>query len=109
MSYFFWAILSGTFFALFVISGLFIFGTTIKHRLYGLLYANFYFLRDYHLEYGAPAMGVAVFLGAYTLLGTLIYSRVALFLFLFFLYVLLKKFNLYFHQRLINKVPFLSG
>lgn len=106
MSYFFWAILSGTFFALFVISGLFIFGTTIKHRLYGLLYANFYFLRDYHIEYWAPGIGVAVFLGAYTLLGTLIYSSVALFLFLFFMYVLLKKINLYLHQKIIAEIPF---
>ncbi|HLR29672.1 MAG TPA: type II secretion system F family protein [Paenalcaligenes sp.] len=106
MSYFLWAILSGIFFSLFLIGGLFFFGASLKHRIYGLLHANFYFLRDYHIEYWAPITGVAVFLSGYILLNSLVYSGLVLFLFLLFVYALLKQLNFHLHRKIISEIPF---
>src|SRR5699024_9926140 len=106
MSYFLWAILSGIFFSLFLIGGLFYFGASLKHGIYGLLHANFYFFRGYHIEYWAPITGVAVFLSGYILLNSLVYSGLVLFLFLLFVYALLKQLNFHLHRKIISEIPF---
>src|SRR5690625_654975 len=106
MSYFLWAILSGAFFSLFLIGGLFFFGANLKHRIYGLLHANFYFLRDYHIEYWAPIVGVTVFLSGYMLLESLVYAGIAFILFLLFFYGLLRQLNLHLHRQIIAEIPF---
>src|SRR5699024_12049210 len=106
MSYFLWAILSGAFFSLFLIGGLFFFGSNLKHTIYDLLHANFYFLRDYHIEYWAPIVGVTVFLSGYMLLESLVYAGIALILFLLFFYVLLRLLILFLHRQIIAEFLF---
>jgi len=91
---------------LFLIVGLFFFGTGLKDSLYKILYANFYFLRDYYIEYWVISAGVAVFLCGYVVLSSLVYAAVLLVLFLFFVYVFLKQFNLFLHKKIVSEIPF---
>lgn len=104
--YFIWAILSGMALSAFFIGLLFFLGGSFKSRVYSLLYDNFYFLRDYHIEYWVLSTGVIVFLLGYAVLNSVIYSGLLLFLSLFLVYTILKKLNFYVHQKIVAEIPF---
>lgn len=104
--YYVWAILFGALLSLALVFLLFIYGQNIKKRFYNLLYRNFYFLREYYIEYWALSAAVIVFFVVYFSFYSVIYALLAVIACLFLLYLILNALNQYIQKKIVADIPF---
>src|SRR5690625_772695 len=99
-----------TLFCALVLSGLLFFvlhvyGPSLKKRLSDTLHKNFYFLRDYHIEYWFIYFFLFVFFISYFVFKGIVYAVLFTLLSLGFLYFLLNTINSYIERKIEREIP----
>lgn len=81
------------------------YGQELKSKLYGFLDRNFYFLRDYHIEYWLINISVVIFFIAYYITQKVIYAVLLNTLSLICFYFLLEFINNYIERKIEQEIP----
>lgn len=92
-------------FSVFLLIFLFIYGQNLKRYFYQTLDSNFYFLRNYHLEYWLVFTALVVFFSVYISFFSVVYAFFSVLVFLVLFYYLLKKINKYITRRIETDIP----
>src|SRR5690625_339782 len=82
-----------------------VYGHSLKKRLYDTLHKNFYFLRDYHIEYWFIYFFLFVFFISYFVFEVIVYAVLFTLLSLVFLYFLLNTINSYIERKIEREIP----
>src|SRR5690625_5739678 len=82
-----------------------VYGHSLKKRLYDTLNKNFYFLRDYHIEYWSIYFFLFVFFISYFVFDGIIYAVLFTLLSLVFLYFLLNTITGYMERKIEREIP----
>lgn len=82
-----------------------IYGQSLKSLFYDLLQRNFYFLREYNIEYWLMYLSVFLFFLWYLLIANIIYAAGLTLAILFIFYLLLNFINSRIEQKLEREIP----